>query len=144
MWIGQFFTRNWIGRVPGSQGIIILRKNGKYTKNSPKKFDLGFELAWHMIWPFWPLFDNKIHQTQSTCGHKTNFSPIGQTIWHMVESLFKMLGVRACGIKLAIGIDHWNHFVFLSSSWVLEHVQRNFWPFVNSSGNLLHDSHASN
>ena len=33
------------------------------------------------------------------------------------------------------------HFVFLPFSWVLEHIQRNFWPFFDSPGNLLHDSH---
>ena len=30
---------------------------------------------------------------------------------------------------------------FLTFSRVLEHIQRNFWPFYNSPGNLLHDSH---
>ena len=30
--------------------------------------------------------------------------------------------------------------LFLSFSWVLEHVQRNFWPLFNRP-NLLHDSH---
>ena len=31
--------------------------------------------------------------------------------------------------------------LFLSFSRVLEPVQRNFWPLINSPGNLLHDSH---
>ena len=31
--------------------------------------------------------------------------------------------------------------MFLSFSRVLEHTQRNFWPFFNSPGNLLHDRH---
>ena len=31
--------------------------------------------------------------------------------------------------------------LFLSLSWVLEHVQRNFWPLFSNPGNLLHDSH---
>ena len=30
---------------------------------------------------------------------------------------------------------------FLLLSRVMEHVQRNFWPFFNSPGNLLYDSH---
>ena len=30
---------------------------------------------------------------------------------------------------------------FLTFSRVLEHIQRNFWPFFNSPGNLLYDSH---
>ena len=30
---------------------------------------------------------------------------------------------------------------FLTFSWVLEHIQRNFWPFFNSPGYLLYDSH---
>ena len=37
--------------------------------------------------------------------------------------------------------QYWIHFVFLSFSRVLEHVQRNFWPLINSPGNLLHNSH---
>ena len=99
-------------RVP-SQGVIILRKNRKYTiqifntQNFQKNWILDLTWAWHMIWPFWPLFDHKIRQTQSTWGHTTNFSPIGPVIWHLlgwglIDPLPTLTG--GCGMPTQVGL----------------------------------------
>ena len=74
---------------PMVPGVHYFTKNDKYTIPifNIQKFKtiwiLDLTWAWHMIWPFWPLFDHKIHQTQSTWGQTTNFSPIRPVIWHL-------------------------------------------------------------
>ena len=61
----HYFTKKWQIYYPNFQ-------HPKIQNN----LDLGFD----MIWPFWPFIDHKIHQTQSTWGHTTNFSPIRPTL----------------------------------------------------------------
>ena len=63
------------------------------TLKNSKKFE---SWIWHDL-DTCPLCYHKIHQTQSTWGHTTTFSPIGPVIWHcIIKKIPKSKEFRGC------------------------------------------------
>ena len=49
----------------------------------------------------WPLFNHKIHETQSTWGHTSNFIPTGPVIWHLTGRVWHVYWGRVKKLNMS-------------------------------------------